>query len=262
MSVHYSLRRGAPGFCLILLSVSVLLAAFIPITRAQTAEDLKRDRLRGVVMLALLKDYIREYYYDPAFHGMDVEARFKAADEKVNQAANLSQVLGIVAQALVDLNDSHTFFIPPARAVDVHYGWKMQMIGDVCYVVAVEPGSDAEAQGLKPGDEVVRLDGFKPTRASVWKMDYNYEVLRPQPGKHVIVRTPEGNERDLPLKARVEKKSRQINPEEWFNELEQDREDANKLPRYAELPEDVLIWKLRHFDLSDSKIDDMMKRAR
>lgn len=98
MSVHYSLRRGAPGFCLILLSVSVLLAAFIPITRAQTAEDLKRDRLRGVVMLALLKDYIREYYYDPAFHGMDVEARFKAADEKVNQAANLSQVLGIVAR--------------------------------------------------------------------------------------------------------------------------------------------------------------------
>ena len=262
MSVQSLLRRCAPGFFVILLSVSVLLPTFLPIAKAQTAEDLKRDRSRGVVMLALIKDYIKKYYYDPAYHGMDVEARFKTAEEKVNQAANLSQVLGIVAQVLVDLNDSHTFFIPPSRAVDVDYGWKMQMIGDVCYVVAVEPGSDAETQGLKPGDEVISVDGFKPSRANIWKMDYNYNVLRPQPGKRVIIHTPDGLARELALKAKVEKKSRQINPEEWFNDANQDREDENKLPRYAELPEDVMIWKLRHFDLTDSKIDDMMKKAR
>ncbi|HMH44810.1 MAG TPA: S41 family peptidase [Pyrinomonadaceae bacterium] len=229
---------------------------------AQSQKDVERDRNRGVVMLKLIKDYIKEYYYDPNYHGMDVDARFKAADDRIRNAANISEVLGIIAQAMVELNDSHTFFIPPSRPVDVDYGWKMQMIGDRCLVTVVDSGSDAEAQGLKPGDEVLSLNGFKPTRDNLWKMDYNFSVLHPQPGKHIVVRTPEGQDRDLAIKAKVEKRPKEINPEEWFNQSFKDQEDEKKLPTYSSLGETAVVWKLRHFDLTESNIGDMMKRAR
>src|SRR5207248_6285309 len=81
---------------------------------AQSQKDVERDRNRGVVMSKLIKDYIKEYYYDPNYHGMDLDARFKAADDRIRKAANISEVLGIIAQAMVELNDSHTFFIPPS----------------------------------------------------------------------------------------------------------------------------------------------------
>jgi C-terminal processing protease CtpA/Prc len=251
--------------CLLTLASALLLvgSAAWRTASAQTPspEDLKRDRNRGLVMLQLMKDYLTEFYYDPNFHGMDLNARFKASEEKMKEAANLGQVLGIVAQTLAELNDSHTFFIPPPRPVDVDYGWKMQMIGDTPFVVAVKHGSDAEAQGLKPGDEVISLDGFKPSRQNIWKMEYNYNLLRPQPGKRIVVRSPGGEPRELALKAKVEKRSKQINLTEWFNQLYEDYEDEKKLPRYAELG-DVFVWKLREFGLSESKVDDTMKKAR
>src|SRR5215510_6507122 len=111
-------------------------------------------------------------YYDLNYHGIDLEARFKAADEKMQQAQSVGQVFGIIAQALLDFDDSHTFFLPPGRSNSLEYGWQMQAIGDRCYVVAVKPGSDAEAKGLKPGDEVLSIGGFKPTRELMWKLNY------------------------------------------------------------------------------------------
>lgn len=239
-----------------------ILASVVP-TTAQTLspEELKLQRNRGVVMLQLVKDYLKEYYYDPAFHGMDVDARFKASEDKIKEATSLGQIVGIIAQTLTELNDSHTVFLPPPRPVEVDYGWKMQMIGDKCFVVVVKPGSDAETQGLKPGDEVLSLDGFKPTRQNLWKMNYNYNVLRPQPGKHIVVLTPDGKQRDLALKAKVDKKPKLVNVTEYLNEFEEDREDEKKLPRFFDAG-DVFIWKLREFGLSESKVDDMMKKAR
>lgn len=252
--------------CLLVLMAALCLfaPASIQTASAQTpsADDLKRDRNRGLAMLQLMKDYLKEFYYDPKFHGMDLDARFKISEGKIKEAVNLGQVLGIVAQTMVELNDSHTFFVPPPRPVDVDYGWKMQMIGDTCYVVAVKPGSDAEAQGLHPGDEVLSIDGFKPTRQTLWKIEYNYNVLRPQPGKRVIVRTPKGEQRDLALKAKVEKRPKQINLDELYNQIYDEQEDEKKLPRYVELGSDVFIWKLREFGLTESKVDDTMKKAR
>jgi C-terminal processing protease CtpA/Prc len=92
-------------------------------------------------------------------------------------------------------------------------------------------------------------------------MEYNYNTLRPQPGKRVVVRTPDGQQRELALKAKVEKKPKQVNLTELFNDLYEDTEDEKKLPRYFE-SEDVFIWKLREFGLTESKVDEMLKRAR
>jgi predicted metalloprotease with PDZ domain len=66
------------------------------------------------------------------------------------------------------------------------------MIGDKCYVVAVQPGSDAEAQGLQPGDRVLSVENYTFTRGDLWKLEYIIYALSPRPGLKVSVMKPDG----------------------------------------------------------------------
>src|SRR5256885_14393011 len=93
-----------------------------------TEKNLSRSRSEGLKMLKVVKDQIRKNYYDPNFHGVDLDARFSIAEQKIKQATTGGQVLGIIAQAVVDLNDSHTLLVPPLREATAVYGWRMQMI--------------------------------------------------------------------------------------------------------------------------------------
>src|ERR1044072_7445897 len=132
-------RLYSPGAALFLIMCLSVIA---------WSQSIDLERERGRAMLGKIKIDIKKRYYDPNFHGIDLEKRFKEADEKMKAASSAGQIFGIIAQALVDFNDSHTCFIPPQRASRTEYGWQMQMVGDKCYVSAVKPGSDAEAKGL------------------------------------------------------------------------------------------------------------------
>src|SRR6266487_5334984 len=132
---------SAPGLrigCLLIL----LLVAIEPLQSQQPPS--KFDIARARDMLSVIKGDLRKNYYDVNYHGMDVDARFKAADDNLKQATSLGQLFGIIAKVLLDLNDSHTFFLPPGRASRTEYGWQAQMIGEKCYVVSVKPHSDAD----------------------------------------------------------------------------------------------------------------------
>ena len=131
-------------------------------------------------MLKAARDDIRKNYYDPGFRGIDLEARTKLAEERIKQAKSNAEMFGIIAQVLLDFNDSHTVFLPPQRSTHVEYGWQMQMFGDSCYVIAVKPKSDADKQGLKPGDKVLKIDGIAPKRENLWFYYYLYTALAPR----------------------------------------------------------------------------------
>jgi len=57
--------------------------------QGQSFSGMDRDRVRG--MLEVIKGDLKKNYYDPAFHGIDIDARFKAADEKVKSVDSLGQ---------------------------------------------------------------------------------------------------------------------------------------------------------------------------
>ena len=104
---------------LALMSIAAVFAASISVALAQEkVTDL--DRERGRTMLKRIKEDLKNNYYDPKFHGVDIEAAFKTADEKMKDARSVGQVFGIIAQVLGELDDSHTFFIPPERAGRTH----------------------------------------------------------------------------------------------------------------------------------------------
>ena len=258
----HSLAGTRIGFFLILLVIATL-----PVHAQQQPSSLDRDR--GRVMLRVIKDDLKKNYYDANYHGMDIDARFSAADEKIKQATSLGQIFGIIAQALIDLEDSHTFFVPPERSYQTEYGWQMQMIGDKCYVVAVKPGSDAEAKKLSQGDEIYSIDGIGPIRDNMWKIQYMYRALRPRPGMRLVVIKPDGKQQPLDVLAKVRQGKRIMDLTGAgggtdIANLIRESENESRLHRhrYIEQGEDLFIWKMPEFDLPKEKVDDFADRFR
>jgi carboxyl-terminal processing protease len=211
-------------------------------------------------MLNAIKSELKSNYYDPTFHGLDLEARFKEAEEKIKEATSISQIFGIIGQAVADLEDSHTVFIPPARASRTEYGWQMQMVGQKCYVIAVKPGSDADTKGLKPGDQIFSINGYEPTRDNLWKMQYTYYTLKPQPSMALVVQSPGGQPRELEVVSKVITGKMVLRWEvDLYDQIRESQSEARlHRHRYYDGSPDVLIWKMPQFDLSDREVDDIM----
>ena len=219
------------------------------------------DKQRGQMMLKQIQEDLKKNYYDPEYHGMDLETRFKTAEEKIKQAQSLGQIFGTIAQILVELNDSHTYFLPPGFSAKTEYGWQMQIIGDKCFVTAVKPGSDAAAKGLTEGDEIYMLDGRGVVRENLWKIQYLYRALRPQPGMHVAIIKPDGQHQELDVMAKVrqEAKVKDVTGAGIFD-LIRESETENRLHRHrsVEFGDDLFIWKMPQFDLEAAKVDDLV----
>jgi C-terminal processing protease CtpA/Prc len=248
-----------------LLTAGLCLIAPQALWSAPTQPDLNFQRERGRAMLRSIKDDLKKNYYDTNFHGMDLEARFGAAEEKIKEAQSVGQVFGIIAQALIDLNDSHTFFLPPGRANRTEYGWQMQAFGDKVFVSAIKPGSDAEKKGLKTGDQILSVSGFEPTRRELWKLIYMFYTLRPQAGLRLVVQSPDGQQRQLDVMAKVKqgKMVKDLTGQD-INDLIRDAEDEDRFnrQRFAEVSDKLLIWKMPDFAIEEGEVDGMMGKAR
>ncbi|MGH9872643.1 MAG: S41 family peptidase [Pyrinomonadaceae bacterium] len=259
--------RGKFRYVLATLALLLMQAALLPSYSQSRPTGVDIDR--GHEMLRQIKDDLKKNYYDPTYHGMDVEARFKAADEKIKQAASLSQIFGIIAQVLLDLDDSHTFFLPPQRSARAEYGWQAQVIGDKAYVVAVRPGSDAEAKGLRPGDEIVSVDGVHLSRKNLWIFGYLYYALRPQPAMQLAVVKPDGKQEQIDVLTKIEEGRRRLDltgrgAGADFHTLVLESEADRRLHRHrwVESGEELFVWKMPDFDLSKQGVDDMVSKFR
>ncbi len=155
----------------------------------------KLDRESAQTMLQAVATEVRKHYYDPKFHGVDWDATVAQTKQKIEKAQSLGMALPHSAAALATLDDSHTFFLPPERYYRYGYGIKYQIIGERCFITQVRPRSDAESKGVKIGDEILTINGNKPTRDTLWTIQYVLGVLRPQPSLLLGLQIPAGTER-------------------------------------------------------------------
>jgi C-terminal processing protease CtpA/Prc len=247
----------------LLVVISVLIGCVYPVVSQSISSQ---DRDRGIIMLKAARDDIRKYYYDPGFRGIDLDARTKLAEERIKQAKSNAEMFGIIAQVLLDLNDSHTLFLPPQRSARVEYGWQMQAFGDNCYVIAVKPKSDAEAKGLKPGDKVLKIDGIAPNRENLWIYYYLYTALAPRPLVNVEVQSPGEPPRQLELKAKVVtgKKVFDFTDTIDLNAYWRDQEDEARMTRhtYYEVNKDVVILRLTGFNQTEDEVDESVDKIK
>lgn len=266
-----SQRLASRFSCLpvLLLLIALLGSSVWPIRAQQKLSSF--DRERGRQMLRAIKDDIKKSYYDPNFHGIDLDTHFAKTDEKIKQATSLGQMFGIIAQALIDFNDSHLYFLPPGRVNRYDYGWSMSMIGDKPFITAVKPGSDAEKKGLQAGDEVYSIDGFEPTRENSWKMLYSYFVLRPKPGVRMVVIKPDGTEKELDVLTKITEGKKELDLSgagtgqdlvNFIREGEDAERDRRGGSRMVSIGDELMIWKMDAFQYAESEIDSAFSKLR
>ena len=211
-----------------------------------------------IAMLRTLRDDVAKHYYDPTFHGVDLDARFKDAALRLKTTPSFNDGIATLAEFLTQLDDSHTTFIPPNRRVRVDYGWQMAIVGSVPLVVEVDRASDAAAKGLAPGDRVLLLNTFEPTRDNLWRLVYFYRFIRPQAQQRVAVLEPDGSARTVDVASRVESKPI-TELGDLVAELERDLDRARDTG--ASIAPDIFVWKMRVFGNPDA-VDQMIAKAR
>ena len=224
------------------------------------------DRSVGHIMLQNVKTAIKKNYYDPNFHGVNLDETFKAADAKINQATSNGQVFGIIAQAVRSLNDTHTSFTPPPRALHISYDWQIQMIGDHCYITAIKPGTDAEAKGLKPGDIVHVVDGYKLSRENFELFRYLYNALQPQPALSLVVQSPGEQPRKVDYHATTRQGKKALDlmsasTDYWDLVREEQEYDHIYEHRFKGFGDDLYIWKMPQFDMPVLRVNEFMEKA-
>jgi carboxyl-terminal processing protease len=244
-----------------------LLCAALPAQQAtQPAPQISSlERDRALQMLNTIAGDIRKHYYDPKFHGVDWDARVQQAKERIQTSPTQNAALSHIAGALDALNDSHTFFLPPSRPFLHDYGLQFEAVGDHCYVIRVRPGSDAEAKGVKPGDELLAINGFVPARDNMWQVDYVFHTLRPVLSLRLDLRTPDGQTRQVDAAARYHElqKQKDLGGDGIWDMFRQ-MEDAARESRLrsVDVGHDLMVLKFRQFAFSQSEIDDLMGKVR
>jgi carboxyl-terminal processing protease len=231
---------------------------------AQDEPISSKDRGKAKEMLRTIHNDIKDYYFDKHYSGLDIDARFKVAEKKIETATTMNYALTDVAAAVDALKDSHTFFIPPSRPYKHSYGWEMQPIGDSdCFVTVVRPGSDAEKKGLKPGDQVLSVNGYRAVREDMPKIKFAFNILRPQAGLRLVVRSPNGTARQIDAMATIHftERVRDLSDYSSFAEERQNRERVHRA-RSVEYGKDAIIWKLPDFVFLDGEANKMLDQIR
>jgi C-terminal processing protease CtpA/Prc len=243
-----------------LLLATLFALFFIPAGFGQAIDRIERDRMKE--MLSNLKNAIKKNYYDPAYHGIDLDARFKTADEKLDKVTSVGQAYAVIAQVLVDFNDSHLYFLPPVTTADVEYGFRMKMVGDKAFVTSVKPKSDAEAKGLKAGDLIVSFEGFRPNRKELWKLQYYYYTLSPRASLRLEVLHPGADvSTEIAFAAKIKTKNRTLDLTNHFdvNEVRREMDNAaSNAAHYFFKAGDTVIWKMMTFAVEPTQIDQIM----
>src|ERR1041384_54190 len=107
---------------------------------------------------------IQERYYDPAFHGVDWQAKRNALRAAAGRAANTQEFYELLRQMIASLRDAHTRIYSPDEKFDwwnprfVTVGVTVREVQGVPTVTHVEPDSAAVRTDIHPGDVIVSVD--------------------------------------------------------------------------------------------------------
>lgn len=232
------------------------LAQSISIDTVEAPASIKVNRERGLNMLDEIKYLIKERYYDKNYRNINLEDKFKTAAERIKKLNYNWQIFRVIAQVVLDFNDSHTRFYPPSRANQVEYGFTMQIIGNKCFVVDVKKGSDAEAKGLKVGDIIIGIGNFATSRENLWKIEYLLYELDPQEKLKLFISDSDLKRREIEIQATFK------SIKEREKEAEKRRKEKRENPYKCQvINAEIIACKLYTFSVDKKYVDKMMREV-
>ncbi len=225
----------------------------------------KMDRIERQSMktiLNTLKGQIKDKYYDPEYHGINLDVRFEQASARLDEVDTTSQALTVIAQVLLDFNDSHLFFQPPLTNLDVIYGYRTRIEGDKCFVTTVQPKSDADKKGLKQGDQITSIQGFRPNRRDMWKIDYLFRTLSRQATLNLQILRPGAEKpQTITFDAKVKKRSVVITEDNFYKLFDTVGETPLDWNLFVEFGK-IVYWKLPSFGIDPTNVDTLMSKTK
>lgn len=252
-------------FLILLTALCICTAAQLGAQDENKWDNFKIDRSRGILRDAY--DVVKKHYYDPNFHGVNLDARYHEVDEMIRGAGSLGRAFGMVAGFLDSLNDSHTFFRPPMRPYQLDYGYRMQMIGENCFVTRVRPGTDAEGK-IHPGDEIIHFNTLNVSRQNFRKVEYYFNSLSPMGASVVDLIDASGKPNNLKIEAKMVQRKRVMDisggadSDDLWRLIRQE-ENWDHLVRQRWVEKDaVMAWKMPEFDMTDGEVDRIFGNAR
>jgi C-terminal processing protease CtpA/Prc len=146
----------------------------------------------------------------------------------------------------------------------------MQIIGDRCFITAVRPFSDAEKKGLKPGDEVLKASGYPIRRAILWKLNLLNYIIRPGDTPHLVIQTPDGQQRELDTLPKVTQNQQVLNYETSSNGRIDTKNLINwvldearmRKHRFQDIGDDLTVWQMPHLDIDETTLNGLLGAVR
>ncbi len=224
------------------------------------AQKLTFKRGQAEDILDHVADDVAKHYYDPKLHGIDWGAKFRETKKKIEDATSSNLAFANIAAMLDGLDDSHTYFIPPPRSFMLDYGWRIQTIGERCFVTNVRPETDASTK-VHPGDEVLAVNDYKPARSNLTRIEYVLDVLRPQSKVEVTIRSVAGEERQFEIVPEVFQRNL-VSPTIGDLRLAGEIEHKRIRPRFVPLDGDVLAVKIPVFFFDKDDVGKLVGEAR
>src|SRR5262249_27548776 len=119
---------------------------------------------------------------------------------------------------------------------------------------------------LKPGDQLLSINGIAPSRDIAWKLQYMFGALRPKPTMKIGVQSPDGKQRLLEPAAYI-RETRQLTDlndgaEIWNIIREMQSYDHFARTRYVEFGEPLMVMKLSEFAFTPGEVGEMMGKVR
>ena len=109
---------------------------------------------------------IQERYYDPAFHGIDWQAKRATFRPVAARAANTQEFYEVLRQMIASLKDAHTRVYSPDEKFDwwnprfVTVGLTVREVQGAPTVIHIDPNSAAAKTDIQQGDVIVSIDNL------------------------------------------------------------------------------------------------------
>ncbi|MBZ5548994.1 MAG: PDZ domain-containing protein [Acidobacteriia bacterium] len=186
------------------VTAELLLLALMFCTAAKTAmaDDLSNERDKMKMILNVVSKEVAKNFYDADMKGLDWKALTDQAKQKIEKAQSVTDMMRAIFILVEKLRDSHTRFLPPSRNISYRFGFNAKPIGDEIHVYEVKEKGAAEAAGIKVGDRILAVNGFRADRSLYDLMMWDFKVVCNAPFLELKIQTDEEAPRTIHLEAK------------------------------------------------------------
>ena len=184
-----------------------LILLFLLIVPTCFGADLNFEKGRAQLILNEVSKDIEKNYFDATYGGIDWKSAVAQTRQWIDAAQNTNDVYTAIFSLVNKLGNSHTMFMAPGRNVDINFGFNAKAYGENIYIYEVKKNSAAEAAGLKPGDQILGVNGYNAARKSFDVMMLYFRVLHPAHALDMVYSRAGGAPQKLHLEAKLKQKA-------------------------------------------------------